>query len=221
MDVIRSKKQEARRSPCPAAALVALCAGLTACSSPPADPAVEFARTLEAARAAKDEAFRNQPNQPVPPERYGEFLPLKYFPPDPEYAVPASLKPITVRTPVQMPTSTGKIRDMELVGLLEFTLKGQKMALGAFVEAGSPPDRLFVPFTDLTSGTETYDAGRYLEMDRSATGIYVVDFNRAFHPFCYYNSSYDCPFPPAQNRLPVPIHAGEKLARPLMARPAR
>ncbi len=221
MDASRSKKQEAGRSLWNAAALVALCAALMACSSQPEDPAAEFARTLESARAAKDEAFRHQPSQPVPPERFGEFLPLQYFAPDPEYAVPASLKPVAVRTPVQMPTSTGKIRDMELVGILEFTLKGQKLALGAFVEAGSPPDRLFVPFTDLTSGTETYEAGRYLEMDRSATGVYVVDFNRAFHPFCYYNSAYDCPYPPAQNRLPVPIHAGEKLARPLIARPAR
>jgi hypothetical protein len=213
VDVSRSKKQGARRSLYRAGALVALCAGLTACSSPPADPAVEFARTLEAARAAKDEAFRNQPNQPVPPERHGEFLPLKYFPPDQDYQVPASFKPGASRTPVKIPTSTGKLRDMEVVGTLEFTLKGQKLAVLALTEAGTPPDRLFVPFTDATSGTDTYGAGRYLEIERSITGIYVIDFNLAFHPFCYYNSTYDCPFPPAQNRLPLPIRAGEKMGR--------
>jgi uncharacterized protein (DUF1684 family) len=100
---------------------------------------------------------------------------------------------------------------MEVVGTLEFTLKGQKLAMLALTEAGTPPNRLFVPFTDTTSGTETYGAGRYLEIERSATGIYVIDFNLAFHPFCYYNSSYDCPYPPAQNRLPIPIRAGEKI----------
>jgi hypothetical protein len=87
------------------------------------------------------------------------------------------------------------------------------LSLGAFLEAGTPPDRLFVPFTDLTSGTETYAAGRYMELDRTATGIYTIDFNRAFHPYCYYNEDYDCPFPPPSNRLPVPVRAGEKLAQ--------
>ena len=112
-----------------------------------------------------------------------------------------------------MPTSAGKMRDMEQVGTLSFTLKGQLMSLGAFVETGTPPDRLFVPFTDLTSGTETYAAGRYLELDRTATGIYTIDFNRAFHPYCYYNENYDCPYPPPSNRLPTPVRAGEKLAQ--------
>ena len=70
---------------------------------------------------------------------------------------------------------------------------------------------IFVPFADATSGEETYAAGRYLELDPTATGIYVVDFNAAYHPFCYYNEEYDCPFPPAENRLPVPIRAGERL----------
>jgi uncharacterized protein (DUF1684 family) len=188
---------------------------VAACGSKPVDPDSQYIQTLLAARAAKDEAFRRQSNQPIPPERIGELLPLRYFAPDPEYAVPASFKPIGARTRVQMPTSTGKMRDMEVVGMLEFTLKGRKLALGAFVEAGQAVDRLFVPFTDLTTGTETYSAGRYIEIDRSLSGVYVVDFNTAFHPFCFYNADYDCPYPPPQNRLPIPIRAGEKLAEAL------
>ena len=127
-------------------------------------------------------------------------------------AMMASFTPAAARTPLQMPTSAGKMRDMEQVGTLSFTLKGQLMSLGAFLEVGTPPDRLFVPFTDLTSGTETYAAGRYLELDRTATGIYTIDFNRAFHPYCYYNDDYDCPYPPPSNRLPVPVRAGETAA---------
>jgi uncharacterized protein (DUF1684 family) len=149
------------------------------------------------------------------------LLPLKYFPPDPGYVVPASFTAARTRTPVQMPTSTGQIRDMELVGTLEFTLKERALSMGAFVEAGTPPDRLFVPFTDLTTGTETYAAGRYLEIPRTATGIYVVDFNRAFQPYCAYNESYDCPFPPPSNRLPIPVRAGEKLGAALSPVPGR
>jgi uncharacterized protein (DUF1684 family) len=70
---------------------------------------------------------------------------------------------------------------------------------------------LFVPFRDLTSGDATYDAGRYLELSRTATGYYDVDFNTAFNPYCYYNLTYECPLPPQENRLKVRIEAGEKI----------
>ena len=182
-------------------------------TSKPADPAVDYVTTIQTERARKDEAFRRQVDEPIPLAAQRLYLPLKYFPIDPAYAVTASFAPAATRTPLQMPTSAGKLRDMERVGTLSFTLKGQMMSLGAFVEAGTPPDRLFVPFTDLTSGTETYAAGRYLELNRTASGIYTIDFNRAFHPYCYYNESYDCPYPPPSNRLRTPVRAGEKLAQ--------
>ena len=191
-----------------------LSASAAACGGgKPADAGAGYVAAIHADRTAKDEAFRRQVNEPIPAAQQPVFLPLKYFPVDPQYAVTATFAPAQTRTPVTMPTSTGLIRDLEQVGTLSFTLKGQALQLGAFVEAGAPPDTLFVPFTDLTSGTETYQAGRYLELERNATGIYVVDFNRAFHPYCYYNPSYDCPYPPLANRLPVPIRAGEKLVQ--------
>jgi uncharacterized protein (DUF1684 family) len=98
------------------------------------------------------------------------------------------------------------------VGSLTFTLKGQTMTLTAFADEGVQNiTRLFVPFGDLTSGTETYKGGRYLELDRTATTIYDLDFNRAYHPFCVFNVDYVCPVPPPENRLPVAIQAGERL----------
>ena len=109
--------------------------------------------------------------------------------------MPAVLRVATDGATMEMPTSTGQRRQMQRVGRLEFSLKGQSLTLGAFVEAGSQSfDRLFVPFTDLTSGTETYPAGRYLDLDRTRTGIYIIDFNRAYNPYCYYNPTYDCPY---------------------------
>ena len=111
-----------------------------------------------------------------------------------------------------MPTSTGTLREMRQVGTLEFMLKGETMTLGAFVDANqSALELLFVPFSDLTTGTETYEAGRYLDIERTATGIYVVDFNEAYSPYCAYNAKYECPYPPASNRLKVRIEAGERL----------
>ena len=186
---------------------------LTGCGggAPPTNDA-DYAKQLMADRAAKDAAFRHSPGQPVPRERADALIPLSYFPPDPEYVTPASLKLASTREVVDMPTSTGEVRKEERVGLLEFSLKGQPLTLSAFVEAGSQDmSRLFVPFRDLTSGTETYQAGRYLDLDRTPTGLYNVDFNRAYHPYCYYNPTFDCPYPPAENRLPIPIRAGERL----------
>lgn len=195
-------------------ALTAALLALNACNAgapPPAESEGDYVTQLQAARAAKDAAFRDQPDEPIPSGKMDQFLPLKYFPPDPEYIVPASLKPAAERTVVEMPTSTGKIRKQNRVGILEFTLKGQPMTLGAFVEAGADLSRLFVPFSDMTSGTETYAAGRYLELDRTSTGIYNIDFNKAYNPFCYYNVNFDCPYPPKESRLPLPIRAGERL----------
>jgi uncharacterized protein (DUF1684 family) len=201
----------------PLPTLVALLvAGLAvgACNAgnpPPAESEGDYVTQIQMARAALDAQFRNQPNQPVPPDKMDEFLPLKYFPPDPEYVVPASLQPARERTVVEMPTSTGKIRQQQRVGVLEFTLKGQPLTLGAFVEAGADINRLFVPFSDMTSAAETYPAGRYLELDRTPSGVYTIDFNKAYNPYCYYNPDFDCPIPPRESRLPVPIRAGERL----------
>jgi uncharacterized protein (DUF1684 family) len=186
-------------------------AACNAGNPPPAESEGDYATQIQSARAALDQMYRNQPDKPVPAAKMGEFLPLKYFPPDPEYVVPASLVPSKERIVVEMPTSQGKIRKHQRVGVLEFTLKGQPLTLGAFVEAGAGLDRLFVPFSDMTSGTETYAAGRYLELDRTSSGVYTIDFNKAYNPYCYYNADYDCPYPPRESRLPLPIRAGERL----------
>lgn len=183
---------------------------VTACSRESEDAG--YLREIARARAEKDATFKNAADSPIPASRRGELLPLSYFPIDPDYSVAAILEVSEERLPVEMPTSTGQLRRMERIGALEFTLKGQPLKLAAFVEAGSTRlDRLFVPFSDLTSATETYPAGRYLDLDRTGTGIYVIDFNRAYHPYCYYNPAYDCPYPPSENRLPLPIRAGERL----------
>ncbi|PYR00686.1 MAG: hypothetical protein DMF96_02660 [Acidobacteria bacterium] len=131
---------------------------------------------------------------------------------DPGYDVPAVLKPTDDRTVFQMPTSSGAPRDMRRVGSLEFTLKGLPLKLTTFVEVATPT-HLFVAFSDLTSGNETYPAGRYVDIDRNSTGIYEIDFNRAYNPYCYYNPTYECPYPPPENRLKIPVRAGERMKR--------
>jgi uncharacterized protein (DUF1684 family) len=182
---------------------------VTACSSKPPETK-DYASKIAADRASKDTTFATG-DDPIPKARHAEFLPLAYFPIEPDYNVPAQLNRIDDKTIVEMPTSTGTNRKMRRVGTLAFTLKGQPLKLTAFNEVGEDPTRLFVPFSDLTSGTETYAAGRFMDLDRNGTGIYEVDFNRAYIPYCYYNPTYECPYPPPENRLKIPIRAGEKM----------
>jgi len=193
--------------------IASLLAALTAaCGSQPKEE--DYPAKIAAIRAAKDESFKSDPDSPIPADKKATLIPLAYFPIDENYAVAATLEPSAERTRIQVPTSIGKTRDIERVGTLRFMLKGQQLRLTAFLEVEDPrANRLFVPFSDLTSGAETYPAGRYMELDPTPTGIYLVDFNIAYHPYCYYSPEYDCPFPPKENRLEVPIRAGEKMQK--------
>jgi uncharacterized protein len=156
--------------------------------------------------------MRSSNDSPIPAERRRAFPRLAYFPFAPEYRVPAALTVSRGSDILEIPTSRGERRRHQRVGKLSFTLKGQLLTLTAFLEVGQEDmSRLFVPFGDLTNGTETYPGGRYLDLERTATGIYDVDFNRAYHPYCYYNPAFDCPYPPRENRLPLPIRAGERM----------
>ena len=183
-----------------------------ACSSSPPAPEGDVVKEIEAYRADRDRFMRDDPDSPIPADKKNLLVPLRYYPPDPSFSVPAALNLTAGARPVmEVPTSTGAPRRVELVGTLEFTLRGQKLALSAFVDEGTRQIRqLFVPFADTTSGTDTYPAGRYLDLEPTATGIYTVDFNKAYNPFCAYNNSYECPLPPPSNRLKVAITAGEK-----------
>jgi hypothetical protein len=200
------------------AALAALTLGAAACSSgppPPDEGGPAYVARTEAFRAAKDQAFRasDNPDSPIPLTQRATFPGLVYFPINPAYHVPASLRVEQSNPPIiiLMATSKDQPRRMQRVGTLRFSLAGTPYTLSAFVEEGESLDRLFVPFGDLTNGGETYHAGRDLELDRTPTGLYDLDFNMAFHPYCLYNSNYDCPIPPAENRLPIAIRAGERL----------
>jgi uncharacterized protein len=190
--------------------LIALCAGFAACHAADRPYAEQIAE-----RRAEIDAFMRSQQSPVPPERRSSFPPLAYYPVDERFRVPAALKVARSDDTMEMSTSTGTRRAMRRIGTLAFTLEGQPMTLTAFAEASDTTlARLFVPFGDATNRSETYRAGRYLDLDRTATGLYELDFNRAYHPYCLFNTSYECPIPPRENHLSMPIRAGERLAEP-------
>jgi uncharacterized protein len=183
-----------------------------ACTSGPPPPPDESSALadVESWRASREQLMRDDAESPIPEDKRDALLPIPYYPADPSYIVPAELRLSRDRPVLEMPTSTGTLRKMERVGTLEFSLHGQPLTLDAFVEAGQRLESLFVPFADMTTGIDTYAAGRYLDIAPTPSGFYEVNFNKAYNPSCAYNERYECPYPPASNRLKVAIRAGEK-----------
>ena len=197
--------------------LAGILASAAACTSGPPAPVDDrpYQAQVLSARAQKDQFFKSNSESPLLPADRGKFTSLAYYAVDPAYRVPAALTQEAGGPPViiELQTSTGQFDKMRRVGTLGFTLSGTPYKLTAFAPADAKAiTRLFVPFGDLTNVDETYRGGRYLDLQRTSTGLYDLDFNQAYHPYCVYNPNYVCPLPPRENRLVVAIRAGERLA---------
>jgi len=144
---------------------------------------------------------------------------IQFFPADPAYRVKAKFEKAKNPGWFLMETSGTEKKRYRVYGTVSFTLNGQPVSLNLYqsqslLEEPEYRDYLLLPFTDGTSGKETYQGGRYLDftMGDIKNGILVVDFNKAYNPYCAYESDkYNCPLPPKENRLSVPIYAGEKI----------
>lgn len=196
-----------------AAALTLVVVGACSSGPPPPSAPVSYEADLVAGRAAKDQFFKADADSPIPAAQRGSFPGLVYYPVDAAYHVPASLVPERIDPPVVivLPTSQNEPRRYAKVGTLRFTVAGTPLTLSAFAGEDEGLSRLFVPFGDTTNRVETYGGGRYLELERTPTGLYDLDFNRATNPYCVYDPRYDCPIPPPENRLAIPIRAGERM----------
>jgi hypothetical protein len=165
-------------------------------------------------RTDKDAYYRDNSGSPLLPEDKPRFTGIAYFPPDQTYRFeglrlepPASDEERTL----QIPTSDGQLREARRVGQLRFQHGERELSLHAYALPGMHGGSLFVPLLDATSGHETYEAGRYLDLEPEEDGTYTLDFNLAYHPTCVFSPYYSCPLTPQENRLPVRIEAGEKL----------
>ena len=148
------------------------------------------------------------------PEDRPRFTGIAYFPPDERYrleGLPLEASASDEEKTLHIPTSDGQLRPATRVGQLRFRLDGRDMSLHGYALPGMDGGSLFVPILDATSGHETYEAGRYLDLEPEEDGSYTLDFNLAYHPTCVFSPHYSCPLTPEENRLPVRIEAGEKL----------
>ena len=198
-----------------AATLAVLLVALAACEPGPAPPP----RPDYAARRAgwgtwktgRDELFRG-PESPLPAAEREAFTGLPYFDYDSTFTLNLRLSTTPIADTAYLATTGGPPRPYVPAGAVRFTAGGAENRLTVYRPTGTDDDgTLFIPFTDATSGEETYGGGRYLNLSPSPNGVYVVDFNMAYHPYCVYNPAYVCPVPPRENRMEARITAGERL----------
>jgi uncharacterized protein len=169
-----------------------------------------FERELLSLREEKDSFLRSDIDSPIPLGERSNFHGLKYFPPDERFRFASKLERFDMPKPIMMATSTGTRQAYLRYGAFAFENEGRRLKLIAYKSAEDPYARsLFVPFSDQTSGRETYAAGRYLDLEEHGGDDYELDFNMAYNPYCAYSEEYTCPVPPVENKLPVSIHAGE------------
>ena len=143
---------------------------------------------------------------------------LDFFPINKSYRISSHFSPLKKTPWFTLPTSSGKTKTYRKYGKLSFKVKGVRQSLyiyqaQALLDKPEYWDYLFLPFMDKTNGIDTYETGRYLDFKISdiRKGKMVIDFNKAYNPYCAYISGvYNCPVPPKENNLSVEISAGEK-----------
>ena len=175
---------------------------------------ISYRDAVEQFRGDKDDYYRTGAQSPIPVDQREAFQGLPYYPVDESLVFDdRRLEPYAGDEPenFQIPTSDGQLRPAHRAGVLRFEVGGEARQLTAYTFDQGDGESLFVPFLDATSGSETYGAGRYLDLEPEEDGSYRLDFNLAYHPSCVYDPKYSCPLTPAENRLPVRIEAGERL----------
>lgn len=162
---------------------------------------------LEEFRKEKDEFFAHHPQSPLTREQRKAFNGLNYFPEDESLRLEVQVEEFSQKDPIQMQTTTGDVQEYVRYGRFRFEVDGQPAELTLYQSQHG----FFLPFVDSLAGSETYPAGRYLDPDPLPGNRFLVDFNLAYNPYCAYNEMWSCPITPFENRIKVPIRAGEKI----------
>jgi uncharacterized protein len=162
---------------------------------------------LLAERREKDEFFKASAYAPLTPEQQARFTHLSYYDPNPALDLVVTVEPFTEPGDTVFETTTGDHQHYRRYGQFTFAVDGHEVRLTLY----SGPHGYFLPFVDANAGQDTYSAGRYLEPEPMGNNRFHVDFNLAYNPYCAYGPGWSCPLTPAENRLNIPVRAGEKL----------
>lgn len=174
-----------------------------------------FNKELNDERKQKDDEMLSSDKSPIAEEEKATFKALRYYQGKPEYRVQATLKRSDDPMTFKMKTTTDRLPEYRLYGETTFKLHRRMFTLEVYqnVELCKKPgyaDYLFIPFNDKTNGKQTYGGGRFIDARIPVGDTLVIDFNRAYNPYCAYNHKYSCPIPPEKNNLKTKIRAGEK-----------
>lgn len=147
-------------------------------------------------------------------DRY-KFQKLDFYPVNEKFLVNAKFYRVKGAKVFEMKTTTTRTPKYQVYGLLKFQIEGKDYELFVYKNIDLSKkkeykDYLFLPFSDLTNGDTTYGGGRYLDMKMPKTEFVIIDFNKAYNPYCAYNPKYSCPLVPEENFLNIPIEAGVK-----------
>jgi len=175
----------------------------------PAAAAVTF-------RAARDRMFVEHPDSPILPSRRASWPGASWYPYDPAWRVTGTVVAEPRGAPMEIPLLADGVVRCSRAASIAFTVEGHAAALPIYWFEGYGGG-LWLPFTDATSGADTYGGGRYLydtikgaDLGADADRV-VLDFNFAYNPSCAYDERWSCPLAPQENRLPFPVAAGERL----------
>jgi len=166
-------------------------------------------------RKLKDDEMRAGDHSPIPEDEKAIFKKLHYFKPKASFRKVAKFERFDQATHFLMKTTTSRLPEYSLYGVITFTHKNKNYSLNVYqnIELVKKPGyekHLFIPFNDETNETETYGGGRFLDVSETGTDTLLIDFNNAYNPYCAYNHKYSCPIPPEENNLKIKIKAGEK-----------
>lgn len=173
----------------------------------------EVISDIIAFQKALNEEFRNPETSPLPDKYRKDFEGLDFFPPDTNFRVVANLLRTPGALPFMMPTTTDRKSREVVYGIASFMLQGQKFELEIYQNQElmlqeEYEDYLFLPFLDATNGEETYSGGRYIDLSIPSGNTLIIDFNKAYNPYCAYNKKYSCPIVPQVNQLHASVMAG-------------
>ncbi|HRI20279.1 MAG TPA: DUF1684 domain-containing protein [Panacibacter sp.] len=160
--------------------------------------------------------YKSPETSPLPKEKRAVFTQINFFAIDLQYSVTAMFTRTPDEKVFNMPTSGNEKKVYVKYAEAAFNLLGQDYTLNVYQSIELMQNRkyrkyLFIPFRDATSGKETYGGGRYIDLTIPDSDSVIIDFNKAYQPYCAYTEGYNCPIPPKENYLPVKVEAGVRL----------
>jgi uncharacterized protein len=175
-------------------------------------------RVMEEIKAFQEELnqeYRDAEKSPLKPEERALFREHEFFTPNLAFRTEAKLVKAKKPQVFKMKTSGTRQPDYRKYGDLHFELNGKSCKLEVYqsvdlAKKEAYKDYLFLPFTDLTTGDETYGGGGYIDLRIPKGKTLILDFNKAYNPYCAYTPGYSCPVPPRENHLDISIEAGIK-----------